>query len=262
MELAFDASCYADKDEIVKISDACKSISYEPHWFSFPPFSLELNISSFSLQKPTYLLGSTKLLQCGRLPNNAILDYEAVSFQQHLISRMHSIRSLLLNGEAEYFRWADVKNTTFKTNVFIKPSAASKVFPGFVCPAGSVVMEELQRLHILDQVINDRMEILVDSVKSILSEYRAFVVNEEIIDITRSHLHGKLNPSRIDYTEIFQLLIGFITRSFNHYMPSKNFVIDVCIQDGAFKIVEYNPLCCSGMYLHKRALIYKALLNL
>jgi len=263
MQLAFQDT-EIQLNELDEVRLALESLNYKPKTFGIIPFvdSLSLN-EQFS--ESTLLFGGTKLLKLKHknlLPKNCIVYHHKETFDQYNYHRY--LGYLLLNVQAQFMPWRLVKGQHYKMQKFIKPTSDMKFFPGFVYyPDERNVNEYLRDKVIVDCDLTDDTLVLVNHpIENIKAEYRAFVVNYKIIDITQSNAEGKLKPQRIDDTDTEESLKDFIALIQSVYEPHHSYVIDVCLVDGEYKVVEFNCINCSGLYMHDRAKIYKALLEL
>lgn len=153
----------------------------------------------------------------------------------------------LLNSDSEFFDLKDKKNLNkrFKEAKFIKPSNDEKSF----C-AGIIEREETIEYFIKKQIHNESaLEniVLISDLKKIDYEFRFFVINKEIITGSKYFENNKLKIENIN-NSIGQEAWNFATDCINNFCPSANCVIDVCLTNGKWKIVEFNAINCSGFY--------------
>ena len=102
--------------------------------------------------------------------------------------------------------------------------------------------------------ITDDYQMILSTPKQIISEYRFFVVNGEIVSGSQYNEFGNFCIKNIDNSE-YANHHSFVDKMISIYSPDNSFVIDIAeMGDGSFKVVECNCINCSGFYavnIHK-----------
>ncbi len=233
---------------------------------SFGIMAFTTNITNCNFVEPTIMMGSTKLVKLalqGFLPENGVIFYDAEKFDQ---AYYHSILGdLLLNHEAQFVKWGDIKDQIISKPMFIKPSCDLKYFAGGVIePSSRTVEGELSETRMFDADLTDDTSIMINynSIPQLIREYRVFVVANTIIDISQYMAYGKVTPAEVnDYACL--PIIRFVSLIQSIYIPHEHYVIDIAKDiNGKLWIVEYNCINCSGMYKINRKLVFDELLAL
>jgi len=85
------------------------------------------------------------------------------------------------------------------------------------------------------------------SVKTILAEYRLFVVKGQVVTGSQYRRDGQDHFANIDNQ---RHLIKFGQNMVDLWSPSETFVLDICVDEfGILKVLETNCLNCSGQYM-------------
>lgn len=264
MDIAFQDT-NLDIRELTKSFDALQKIGYQAKTFGVIPFTDTLSID-YDLLVPTIMMGGTKMVKLwiqNKLPTNSVVFYDAEKFDQCYYSTI--LGDYLLNSTAEYTTWGAIRDTQLTKPLFTKPSSDLKYFAGTVLyPEYDMTVESLlrsQKFVDVDLLDNPDISILINYniFTKIVREYRIFVVNNQIIDISQYMADGKVKWS--EFSERDEI-VQFVEKIMGLYSPHDNYVVDVCLHDGQYKIVEYNCLNCSGMYEIDREKLFLELLKL
>ena len=251
--------------ELEKIATALDSLGVEPVSFGVIPFSNEItNCDDWT--EPTLMMGSTKLAKMylkNELPKHGVVFYSHPEFDQ---AYYHTkLGKKLLNHNALFYKYGAVKDRYIENKIFIKPSSDLKYFAGTVLNhRDNTISSELEKNCMIDTDLTDDIQVLInmDIICDILFEYRAFVVDNTIIDCCQYMEYGKVTPE-ILLNDRRAPLYSFIRKIQERYRPHDHYVIDIAeLSDGSYKVIEYNCLNCSGMYANDRAAIYNALIKL
>ena len=128
---------------------------------------------------------------------------------------------------------------------FIRPTKDTKAF------TGKVFSQEDWKQFIEDNIGNERSilnettTIQVSSVKDIYQEIRFWVIGSKVITGSRYKL-----GNNIEYSEYFDPeALEYAQKMVDIYQLADAFVIDICLTDNCWKIVECNCINCAGFYL-------------
>lgn len=138
-------------------------------------------------------------------------------------------------------------NTEFNwyfNEYFIRPTKDSKLFTGAVFTKEKWLntLEYINHNKMLKDKINN---IQVTSVKKIYKEIRCWVVNKEIVTASQYTLNGKFHLDDLvdeDAIEFAQVMV-------NKFQLNNCFVIDICLTENGWKIVECGCINACGFYL-------------
>lgn len=130
--------------------------------------------------------------------------------------------------------------------IFIRPDSGDKPF--------------IPHTHILNQHYHASLRVVselycidpiemcvVSSVKSIEKEWRLLIINDKVVTGSLYKLDGD-----VEFDAISDDVINFgtnILNTYSHRPDQRGFVLDVCLSNGEFKIVEFNSLSCADWYL-------------
>lgn len=168
--------------------------------------------------------------------------YDIKAFDQFYYQ---SLNLPLLNNNAYYDTYENIKQHSFNELKFIKPTQDLKIFIPGVLEIGQTIENFVDNttLSISKQQLNDKT-ILVSPLKNIKAEYRFFVINEEIIT-------GSLYKEyeQVKYNEYIPKKVLDCAKEYAKlYQPHDIFTMDIAETDNVFKIIEYNVWNGSGLY--------------
>lgn len=128
---------------------------------------------------------------------------------------------------------------------FIRPTKDTKSFTGKVFTETEWKNTMENYLHnFRSNQFNEQTEIQVSTPKIIHKEIRFWVVDGKIITGSQYRL-----GNNVIYDDIYeQEAIEFAQNMVDKFQLAKGFVIDVCLTDNGWKIVECNCINCAGFY--------------
>ena len=256
--------------EFEESGDALQELGEQVDVFGLRPFTDTFYHEPFT--EPTVLFGSTKLVKMwvkGVLPTNSVVFYDPERFDQAYYHQY--LKRYLLNETVSFLPYGKLKNRYLDCSVFIKPSTDLKLFKGTVLfKCDNTIGSELESQLMIDTDLNDDSMLLYTTniiTHTIICEYRAFVVNHEIIDICRYMENGRVAPLVIPI-DTYNWIVSFIQHIQKIYEPHAHYVIDVASvrehidSPVELKVVEYNCINCSGNYAIDRKKVFQAILDL
>lgn len=190
----------------------------------------------------------SKISSHGGIPINGILDFDKqLEWPKYIKTKR---RLLFISGEYLLFDTEGILDSINGDSVFLK--TCEKNYSGVVEKSKLLDPEGVYRkaldAHKDDYfLIGDEVNICSDDYGNI--EYRAFVIDGEIFNISRIHdyLYHKVGNDVIDYVK--SCVSELIKNGF-----ARNFVIDIFAytKDGKreFDVLECNPIEASGIYLY------------
>lgn len=129
--------------------------------------------------------------------------------------------------------------------VFIRPTSGTKTFP-----SGIYTPETLKSIY--DSLWNQdqHIPVLISPAQKIKNEYRFFIAKDHVVDGSQYRdesgrysvvpLEGRIaNQARAFANQVLKECI---------WRPEPMFVMDVCVTQEGFKVVELNSFSCSGWY--------------
>lgn len=241
------------------------SLNFEFKDFGLIPFSKEItNLENILEKDLTYIIrGGTKLLtSLSDIENlselNDFLSEEQKELSSFYIKKLkegifydiqafdqefYRHKSLpLLNATAEIIPYEDIKNTSFKEDMFIKPSRDLKAFNGGILEKEMTIKEFI--LNSMHQPFFEEEQIVISPLKNIYAEYRFFVVNKKVITGSQYRRGGYFNQS-----SLIDKIVFYVAQEYAElYQPAEIFTLDIAETKNGFEIVEYNCFNASGLY--------------
>lgn len=167
------------------------------------------------------------------------LFYDDQTFDQAFYGEMDLP---LLNKGASLYPIKDNLNLKFDTDMFLKPSKDQKAFTAGILEKGKTIEEYIKvqqyQLTYLEELA------VIAPCKIITSEYRFFVVEQEVITGSMYRFAGKGNLSSVIPTNIMQAAKEYAKL----YQPHDVFTMDLAQTPDGISIVEYNCWNASGLY--------------
>jgi len=186
--------------------------------------------------------GVSFLRMLNQLPQSlkSSVDYDINLFDQNHYKTMDLP---LLNNDAQYFSFNEIKDFVFENDMFVKPSKDIKSFNG-----GTIFVNETLNNYIyrtggsLSKVENE--QILIAPLKKIFYEYRFFIHNDEILGASRYswNYNYSEDPFVPDY------IMDTAKEYAKLYNPTDIFVMDLAETDKGIFIVEYQCWNISAFY--------------
>lgn len=167
----------------------------------------------------------------------------------HLITLQHWGNNLL-NFDGEIKKIREIKS--LDRNVFIRPTDDSKLFEGVVLETTNFLTwkEKIQ-----SQSISLGTSVVVAPVKSILSEYRLFIVDGRIITGSQYRKNNQIVYNPIIPNEA----LYFATHMLQIWQPSKAFTLDIALCPDGYKIIEINCINSSDFYASDMSKVVSAI---
>ncbi len=165
--------------------------------------------------------------------------YQKEHFDQKFYQKLHLP---LLNQDAQFYKVSDILTTQFNELLFIKPSSDQKAFQAGLLDSDTTIQQFIQSNPFQPFYLEET--VLVAKPKTILEEYRFFIVDQKIVGESLYNVKGQVTvhphvPKNIHSIAEEYLLL---------YQPHEAFVMDLATTpDGVF-IIEYNCLNASGFY--------------
>jgi ATP-grasp domain, R2K clade family 3 len=179
------------------------------------------------------------------------LFYDRHKFDQdsYRRSRLLVSKQALLNHDARIMRMGDILHEEMLQDTFMKPTQDLKLFKGGIVEGGWSLFR-----HVTSQIADEQffmkeaedMMVVVAPPKAISHEWRFFIVDHQVIAHTQYMKHGQIvyNAHVPDFVqEAAECMCTY-------YKPDMAYTMDLCLtSDAEIKIVEYNCINCSGLYL-------------
>ena len=163
---------------------------------------------------------------------------------------IEELGSLALNADAVVTPYSKAAETIQRLGwgeIFIRPDAERKEFPGELCSVDQV-RSLIQRLDDVDYFAGGDNPIILATPKSLGREWRAFVVDGKVVEISLYAEGGE--PTRRRGAP--DAVVSMVTRVAEIYAPAPVFVADIAEalddRQPQLRVVEYNSFNSSGFY--------------
>lgn len=160
----------------------------------------------------------------------------------------------LLNYDSEIIKFGD---EFFRDDIFFaRPTEDTKVFTGRVFDMdewGKFKNEQLSNGH--STILNLDTKIQISSVKKIQKEIRFWIVKGKIVTASQYSLGGRYCLDEL----IDESAYSFVMEMVKLFELNETFIMDVCLVNGQYKIVECGCTNSAGFY---RANMQKLLISL
>ncbi|MFZ6642163.1 ATP-grasp domain-containing protein [Undibacterium sp. TC4M20W] len=184
-----------------------------------------------------YVCGAIKLAKIanerGWLPGSLLNEnFNFNVWQQHLGTE-------LLNHAVDTGKLADIDTARYE-QFFIRPMEDNKAFDG------TVIDNEMLADWRSDPVKSKLLEldVMVSPVKDIYREYRLFVVNGRVVTGSLYKMAGRPQVS----ADLDDEVLAYAQTIISKWTPAQAFVMDVCLSEDGYKVIEFNNINSSGFY--------------
>ena len=153
-------------------------------------------------------------------------------------------RENLLNYDSKIIKFGD-KDFFSEELFFARPTKDTKVFTGKVFDMSEwQEFKEYSFINGHSTLLDANTEIQISTVKKIQKEIRFWIVKGEIITASQYRLGNRLVLS----DDIDQSAYDFCNKMIKIFELNEAFVMDLCLVDGEYKIVECGCINCAGFY--------------
>ena len=239
--------------ELARLAKVCQSQGHAVHWAESPPFSEVL--PDVSTEAPAIFYGSARFAAlvhaAGRWHPGVFWDderFRASTWRRHLVDH-------LINADAQHLLLREVLTHAAIENradhhYFVRPDRDLKDFAG-QCMTGSELHAFATRIVALGEEASPRpdTEILIASPKTLLHEWRLFMVEGQLCSGSHYRSAGRLDVR----PEVLDRVREFAEARSATWEPAPVYALDigeVSNTDGGRRlgIIEYNGFNSSGFY--------------
>lgn len=122
----------------------------------------------------------------------------------------------------------------------VRPNSFDKAF------TAAVFSKSTWATVLQERVLADDLVCFVSPIQDIHSEYRCWIVDGRIVDISKYCTRGELDKERMSPNS---QLWADAQRLADHFLPASHVVMDVAeMEDGELKFLEFNAIHSSGWY--------------
>lgn len=205
------------------------------------PFTEEINIKTE--RKDIWAWGSVNLSKIankyGWVPGsmynaNHDLEVYAEHYSQHM-----------LNSDGIIMNFTDTLPAKYQY-FFARPTQDTKSFSG-QCFERTEWERWVQEAinNGTEKILTEETRVLIAPIKDTQQEVRCWVVGGEVVSLSRYKLGSKVVYK--NYDDEWEA-VEFAEHIVAMYQPADAFVLDICLHDNRWKVVEINCINCSGFY--------------
>ena len=143
-----------------------------------------------------------------------------------------------LNGSGSVLSLAELSLKLKDAAFHVRPEFVDKAF------AGGVYTAESWQSIVNERRLSQDLSCWVSPIKPIIAEFRCWVINYEVIEISQYRRNDKMNVIREESHEV----LDEARRLAAIYSPASCYVIDIAQTEHGYKVIEFNPIHCSGWY--------------
>jgi hypothetical protein len=151
----------------------------------------------------------------------------------------------MLNSDGVIINFGDELPERFEY-FFARPTKDTKVFSG-QCFGRDAWVDYQKQIEITNvtTLLNNETKVLIAPLKTTEQEIRCWVVDGKVITASRYKFGSRvIYENYDDETAAIQYAQSVV----DIYQPAKAFVLDICLFNGEYKVVEINCINCSGFY--------------
>lgn len=160
----------------------------------------------------------------------------------------------MLNSDGKFINYYDELPEHIPDTFFARPSKDSKLF------TGSLFYRAEWAAYTKGSEVSADTRIFIASQKSYISrEIRCWIVDGKVVTTS---LYKMAKRGRYQNYDHEQEAIDFAQKMVDIYAPSRAFVLDICLHEGEYKVVEINCMNCAGFYDANMNKLVEALENM
>jgi hypothetical protein len=147
---------------------------------------------------------------------------------------------MMLNGHFLIQKITDIEIPAEWDSVFARPFEDDKLITGGLYRKEDLLIALSNK--ITDQ--NKEKSIIIAEKKTILAEYRFFIIDNEVVTGSLYKIRGQVVSSDV----IDSVALAFAQERVKQWTPSRAFVLDIALTDSGPKIIEVNNISSAGLY--------------
>jgi len=212
------------------------------------PFSEELNLSLKETIQPIFYGSTTLMLNAYKNPQlRKGVFYNPTTFTMSNYVAQWKENTLNCKGKIVQLQEIEQIASKPKQKWFIRPNEDSKTIAGQLKPFDELVAWSRKIIALGLPDLHAESLLWIAPPQPIDKEWRAFIVDKEIVAISRYMNNGHLDISQ---TDMPTTLLQFIKTQIEVYNLSDVYAIDIAETNKAFKIIECNCFNGTGFYGH------------
>lgn len=228
-------------------------------------------IEAFQFNNAEYIIGEPESINGGEeyyvigsieFVRSINARYDTIPIENTFDYNLYSIgnEDLLLNNEYLMATWSYLKTDNCinlikrsfsdSSKIFIRPNSGNKIFDGTTLTTKYWdmelgIIEDIASINNRGSKIPNTCNVIISDYKDIIAEYRAFIINSKIIDISEYINNTEFTIDKAELKKVCSNLLSKFKRDKN----SQPYTMDFCIIPGdEFKILEINSGQSAGWY--------------
>jgi hypothetical protein len=207
-------------------------------------------------RKDVFLFGSTNMTKAGdKYGFDPGVIYNPDTHDMRVYMAKYGSHMLNYDGYICDFEEMDKENQI--PFFFARPTKDLKIF------SGQCYGLEVWNKYVRDTIasgtydsIRERTEVLIAPPKTIQKEIRCWIVDGKVVTISQYKIGAKVIQQNYDHE---QEAIDYAQKIADIFCPSRAFVLDICLYNGEYKVVEINCINCAGFYEANMSKLIQAL---
>lgn len=153
----------------------------------------------------------------------------------------------MLNSDGVVIQAADEIPDHIPYTFFARPTKDTKVFSGqlFTKDSWKDYVSELKATSTLGTLTSETKILIAPLKSNIQQEIRCWIVDRKPVTISQYKIGARVNYLNMDNNGEALIFAKDMCRLF---CPAKAFVLDICLYNDEYKVVEINCVNCSGFY--------------
>jgi hypothetical protein len=150
----------------------------------------------------------------------------------------------MLNSDAKIKEFSHIHSTHFP--YFIRPTRDTKIFESkvYFFEEWNGYVDETITSNSFDKIAAET-KIMYSTPKTLQQEIRCWIVDGEPVTMSQYKIGRRVNMLNMDNNEEAYIFAKKMAAIFS---PSRAFVLDICLHEDEYKIVEINCINMSGFY--------------
>lgn len=213
------------------------------------PFSHQPADPVPNITGPCLVYGSSGLLKFAHQAGWKPAGWDGPQFEVEFVNER--LGNLALNHDAILTVWSDALSVVQAKGwkkVFIRPNSETKDFPGQIFEVVELA-SWIGKLEHAQYFENNDNAVVVAPIKDIRREWRAFVVNGDLVSMCQYAVSGSYKPALEVPTELKEFLYKILGK----FQPAPCFVADVAEvsidEQWHLRVIEFNSINSAGFYL-------------
>lgn len=152
----------------------------------------------------------------------------------------------MLNNDGAIIKFGDSLPEKLPYAFFARPTKDTKSFSGqcFTHDSWAEWQKEIEDSNV-KQKLTLETEVFVAPLKQTTQEIRCWIVGGEVVTMSQYKIGSRVVLQNMDNNE--EALI-FANKMAKLYSPAEAYVLDICLFNDDYKVVEINCINCSGFY--------------